>query len=141
MFRPGHAGVLHPAGRRRGARGRARFSPGSSSAACRCGAFPDMAALWVLGLGSCRRVLATLSLITRKNSRHPLLVVGLAALGITYLSLAHHAAPGGRERAHRGRRPSPSWKTGRSSRRRSRCAGSGIYIGLVAVGGPRRRSA
>ena len=47
---------------------------------------PDMAALWALGLGVLAAVLATLSLITRKNSRHPLLVVGLAALGITYLS-------------------------------------------------------
>ena len=48
---------------------------------------PGMAAFWVLGLGALSAVLATLSLITRKNSRHPLLVVGLAALGITYLSL------------------------------------------------------
>jgi hypothetical protein len=47
---------------------------------------PDMAALWALGLGVLAAVLATLSLITRKNSRHPLLVVGLAALAITYLS-------------------------------------------------------
>jgi hypothetical protein len=49
--------------------------------------FPEMAALWVLGLGTSAALLATLSLITRRNSRHPLLVVGLAALGITYLSL------------------------------------------------------
>jgi hypothetical protein len=48
---------------------------------------PGMAALWVLGLGALAIVLATLSLITRRNSRHPLLVVGLAALGITYLSM------------------------------------------------------
>jgi hypothetical protein len=48
---------------------------------------PGVAALWVLGLGALSALLATLSLITRKNSRHPLLVVGLAALGITYLSL------------------------------------------------------
>jgi len=47
---------------------------------------PEMAALWVLGIGALSAVLATLSLITRKNSRHPLLVLGLAALGITYLS-------------------------------------------------------
>lgn len=47
---------------------------------------PGVAALWVIGLGVLTVVLATLSLITRKNSRHPLLVVGLAALGITYLS-------------------------------------------------------
>ena len=50
------------------------------------GGVPDVAALWVLGLGALSVVLATLSLITRKNSRHPLLIVGLAALGITYLS-------------------------------------------------------
>ena len=48
---------------------------------------PGVAALWVLGLGALSAVLATLSLITRKNSRHPLLVIGLAALGITYLSV------------------------------------------------------
>jgi len=48
---------------------------------------PGVAALWILGLGALSAVLATLSLITRKNSRHPLLVLGLAALGITYLSL------------------------------------------------------
>ena len=45
-----------------------------------------MAAFWVLGLGMLSAVLATLSLITRKNSRHPLLVLGLTSLGITYLS-------------------------------------------------------
>ena len=48
---------------------------------------PGITALWVLGLGTLSAVLATLSLMTRKNSRHPLLVVGLTALGITYLSL------------------------------------------------------
>jgi hypothetical protein len=31
-------------------------------------------------------VLALLSLVTRRNSRHPLLIVGLFALGITFLS-------------------------------------------------------
>mgnify|MGYP001278536132 CR=1 FL=1 len=48
--------------------------------------FPDTAALWVAGLGVVAVVLAVLSLITRKNSRHPLLIVGLAALGIMSLS-------------------------------------------------------
>jgi hypothetical protein len=48
--------------------------------------FPDTAALWALGLGLTASLLAALSLITRKNSRHPLLVVGLVALGITFLS-------------------------------------------------------
>ena len=45
--------------------------------------FPDTMALWIVGLGTSAAVLATLSLITRKNSRHPLLLVGLVALGIT----------------------------------------------------------
>src|SRR6185436_14665572 len=46
----------------------------------------EMAALWILGLGAVAAVLATLSLITRRNSRHPLLVIGLVALGIMFLS-------------------------------------------------------
>lgn len=48
--------------------------------------YPNVPALWVAGLGALAAVLATLSLITRKNSRHPLLVVGLLALGIMALS-------------------------------------------------------
>jgi NADH:ubiquinone oxidoreductase subunit K len=47
---------------------------------------PDVAALWVVGLGGLAAVLAMLSLITRKNSRHPLLIIGLFALGILLLS-------------------------------------------------------
>ena len=47
---------------------------------------PEIAGLWVAGLGVVAAVLAFLSLWTRRNSRHPLLVVGLAALGITFLS-------------------------------------------------------
>jgi len=47
---------------------------------------PNLPALWVAGLGAIAAVLATLSIITRRNSRHPLLVVGLVALGIMILS-------------------------------------------------------
>jgi FtsH-binding integral membrane protein len=47
---------------------------------------PDVTGLWIAGLGVLSAVLALLSLITRKNSRHPLLVVGLAALGIMFLA-------------------------------------------------------
>ena len=47
---------------------------------------PDVEALWVAGLGALAAVLAMLSLVTRKNSRHPLLIIGLFALGITFLS-------------------------------------------------------
>ena len=47
---------------------------------------PDVEALWVAGLGALAAALALLSLITRKNSRHPLLIVGLASLGVLFLS-------------------------------------------------------
>ena len=47
---------------------------------------PDVEAIWVAGLGAIAAVLAMLSLITRRNSRHPLLLIGLFALGITFLS-------------------------------------------------------
>jgi hypothetical protein len=47
---------------------------------------PETTALWVLGLGLAAALLALLSLITRKNSRHPLLLVGLVALGLTFLA-------------------------------------------------------
>ncbi len=47
---------------------------------------PDVWALWVAGLGATAAALALASLITRRNSRHPLLIVGLFALGITFLS-------------------------------------------------------
>jgi len=47
---------------------------------------PDVPGLWIVGLGALASVLAFLSIVTRKNSRHPLLIVGLAALGILFLS-------------------------------------------------------
>ncbi len=50
------------------------------------GGVPDIAGLWVLGLGILAVVLAALSVMTRKNSRHPLLLVGLAALAIVLLT-------------------------------------------------------
>ncbi|MEQ1898538.1 MAG: hypothetical protein ABL971_14250 [Vicinamibacterales bacterium] len=50
------------------------------------GRVPDAAALWILGLGLAAVLLASLSLYTRKNSRHPLLLVGLIALGLEFLS-------------------------------------------------------
>jgi len=50
------------------------------------GGVPDTAGLWIAGLGAIAALLAILSLITRKNSRHPLLLVGLVALGILFLA-------------------------------------------------------
>jgi Na+/phosphate symporter len=47
---------------------------------------PDVEALWIAGLGALAAVLAMLSLVTRRNSRHPLLIIGLFALGIMFLS-------------------------------------------------------
>jgi hypothetical protein len=47
---------------------------------------PEASALWVIGLGAAAALLAILSLITRRNSRHPLLLVGLIAVAVTFLS-------------------------------------------------------
>ena len=47
---------------------------------------PDIAGLWVLSLAILAVVLAGLSISTRKNSRHPLLLVGLFAFGVLFLA-------------------------------------------------------
>jgi len=49
------------------------------------GGMPSMAGLWVFALGLLAMLLASLSIITRRNSRHPLLLVGLAAFAILLL--------------------------------------------------------
>ena len=49
------------------------------------GGLPSAAGLWVLGLGLLAVVLALLSVVTRRNSRHPLLLVGLSAFAILWL--------------------------------------------------------
>jgi hypothetical protein len=46
------------------------------------GGVPDLAGLWILALGALAVLLASLSIVTRRNSRHPLLLVGLVALAI-----------------------------------------------------------
>lgn len=50
------------------------------------GGVPDPAGLWILGLGITAIVLAGLSIWTRKNSRHPLLLVGLMSFAIMFLA-------------------------------------------------------
>lgn len=50
------------------------------------GGVPDLAGFWVLGLGVAAILLASLSIYTRKNSRHPLLIVGLISLAILILA-------------------------------------------------------
>lgn len=49
------------------------------------GGVPDVAGWWIFGLGVTAVLLASLSIWTRKNSRHPLLLVGLASCAILFL--------------------------------------------------------
>jgi hypothetical protein len=49
------------------------------------GGVPEPAGLWILGLGVVAVLLAGLSIWTRKNSRHPLLLVGLMSFAIMFL--------------------------------------------------------
>jgi predicted permease len=98
----------------------------------RLSGFPDMTGLWIVGLGGLAAVLALLSLITRKNSRHPLLLIGLIALGIMFLSwqlmprivadraLTRSQALAIVENAPLGTTPATT-------------VGQGIYLGMVAA--------
>ena len=49
------------------------------------GGVPEAAGWWILGLGMLAVLLAALSIWTRKNSRHPILLVGLSAFAIMFL--------------------------------------------------------
>ena len=49
------------------------------------GGVPETAGWWILVLGALAVLLAGLSIATRKNSRHPLLLVGLTAFAIMFL--------------------------------------------------------
>jgi len=93
--------------------------------------FPGTTALWVIGLGLVSTLLAVLSLITRRNSRHPLLIVGLVALGLTGLSwrllprtVAEQALT--RSQAIAIVRGTPAGERPQAS------AGVGLYIGIAA---------
>jgi hypothetical protein len=95
------------------------------------GGVPAASALWILGLGIAAMVLAFLSVITRKNSRHPLLLVGLVALAIEFLawqwmqrSLAEQAWAASEARAivEGGRAIAPG----------ATSAGAGLYLGVIA---------
>jgi hypothetical protein len=92
---------------------------------------PDTTALWIVGLGVLAAVLATLSLITRKNSRHPLLLIGLVALGLMFLSwqLAPTAVA---ERVLTRSQALAIVENRPFSERPSTVVGIGIYLGLLA---------
>jgi hypothetical protein len=92
---------------------------------------PDVAALWVLGLGVLAAVLATLSLITRKNSRHPLLIIGLISLGIMLLSWRIMPRTAG-ERALTIAQAFAIVENTPLGAEPTALVGSGIYLGLVA---------
>jgi FtsH-binding integral membrane protein len=95
---------------------------------------PDVWALWVAGLGAIAALLATLSMITRKNSRHPLLVVGLLALGITFL--AWRIMPRAAEQGAQTWAQAVAIADGMSAAAVPQAhafAGSGIYLGLAAA--------
>lgn len=61
------------------------FLPWMTMGSHALGGMPSVAGLWVLALGLLAFILAILSIITRRNSRHPLLLVGLAAFAILLL--------------------------------------------------------
>lgn len=93
---------------------------------------PEVPALWIAGLGALAAVLALLSLVTRKNSRHPLLVVGLAALGILFLTwriLPRMA----REQALTASQALSIVENTPLGQVPSALAGSGLYVGLAAA--------
>ena len=93
---------------------------------------PDVPALWVAGLGVLATVLATLSLITRKNSRHPILVIGLVALGIMFLSWRIMPRTVG-ERALTLSQAFAIVEDRPLDAEPSALAGSGIYVGIAAA--------
>jgi hypothetical protein len=92
---------------------------------------PDVAALWAAGLGAIAAVLAMLSLITRRNSRHPLLIVGLFALGIMFLSWRIMPQTAG-ERALTVSQAFAIVEDRPMGAAPSAAAGSGIYLGLAS---------
>lgn len=93
---------------------------------------PDVAALWVAGLGALAAILAVLSLITRKNSRHPLLIIGLMALGIMLLSWRIMPATAG-ERALTISQAFAIVEDTPMNVAPAAVVGLGIYLGLAAA--------
>ena len=130
MFRPGMRAYIVPlvAG---AALAASAFLPWVNVSGEAIVGYPDVMALWVIGLGSFSSVLAVLSLITRKNSRHPLLVIGLVALGITLLSWRIMPLAAG-ERALTISQAIAIVDDTPMVTTSDAAAGSGIYLGLAA---------
>jgi hypothetical protein len=92
---------------------------------------PDVPALWAAGLGALAALLAALSMITRKNSRHPLLVIGLVSLGITVLAWRIMPQTAG-ERALTVSQAVAIVQDHPVGEAPNAAAGAGIYLGLLA---------
>ena len=92
---------------------------------------PDASGLWIAGLGAAAAVLAFLSLVTRKNSRHPLLLVGLLSLGIMFLSWRILPRTAG-ERALTVAQAFAIVENTPMTAAPDTSVGSGIYVGLAA---------
>jgi heme/copper-type cytochrome/quinol oxidase subunit 4 len=93
---------------------------------------PDVTGLWIAALGILSAVLAVLSLITRKNSRHPLLVLGLTALGIMILVWRILPRLAG-EQALTMSQALAIVENAPAATIPTALVGSGIYLGLVAA--------
>jgi hypothetical protein len=96
------------------------------------GGVPDPAGLWVLVLGIAAVALSGLSIWTRKNSRHPLLLVGLTSfaimfLGYQWMSRAARDAAWARTHARAIVEGIPAGVPAKTS------VGPGIYLGLIAA--------
>ena len=130
MFRPGMRGYIVPqvAGVVLAA---SAFLPWVRVGEISLAGVPDTTALWIVALGVLASVLATLSLITRKNSRHPLLLIGLVALGLMFLSwqLAPTAVA---ERLLTRAQALAIVEDQPFSSAPSTVVGEGIYLGLIA---------
>ncbi len=97
----------------------------------RIAGFPGTVAFWVVGLGLVASLLAMLSMITRRNSRHPLLLVGLVALGFT--GLAWRIMPRMLEEQALTRSQAVAIVRGvPAGERPEALAGPGLYVGMAA---------
>lgn len=97
------------------------------------GGVPEVAGLWVLGLGVLAITLAMASVVTRKNSRHPLLLVGLAAFAILLLGeqLMERAVV---EQAWARAQARAIVQGGTAATVPEPTMAAGTYVGLVAAG-------
>jgi len=96
------------------------------------GGVPSISALWILGLGLAAMTLAFLSVITRKNSRHPLLLVGLVALAIEFLAWQWMQRSVS-EQAWASAQASAIVQGGTAREVAAPSMGSGLYLGLAAA--------